>query len=95
MTPQMWEDRIKVWYADHKGMTRDEAELEYLKIAQDLDMYGVNYFPIKVNNSFLFYSFGLNHSYENIVLLGYRIVSLVHKFFNFQTHFLRFDFLNI
>lgn len=27
---------------------RDEAEMEYLKIAQDLDMYGVNYFPISV-----------------------------------------------
>ena len=27
-------------------MSRDEAEMEYLKIAQDLDMYGVNYFPI-------------------------------------------------
>ena len=24
--------------------TRDEAEMEYLKIAQDLDMCGVNYF---------------------------------------------------
>lgn len=23
--------------------------MEYLKIVQDLDMYGVNYFPIKVN----------------------------------------------
>ncbi|CAB4070018.1 NF2 [Lepeophtheirus salmonis] len=46
MTPQMWEDRIKVWYADHKGMSRDEAEMEYLKIAQDLDMCGVNYFEI-------------------------------------------------
>lgn len=46
MTPEMWEDRIKIWYADHKGMSRDEAEMEYLKIAQDLDMYGVNYFPI-------------------------------------------------
>ncbi|XP_015909486.1 merlin [Parasteatoda tepidariorum] len=46
MTPEMWEERIKIWYEDHKGMTRDEAELEYLKIAQDLDMYGVNYFPI-------------------------------------------------
>ena len=46
MTPEMWEERIKVWYADHKGMSRDEAEMEYLKIAQDLDMYGVNYFPI-------------------------------------------------
>ena len=46
MTREMWEDRIKVWYADHKGMARDEAEMEYLKIAQDLDMYGVNYFQI-------------------------------------------------
>ncbi|KAI8441908.1 hypothetical protein MSG28_005584 [Choristoneura fumiferana] len=46
MTPEMWEDRIKIWYADHKGMSRDEAEMEYLKIAQDLDMYGVNYFSI-------------------------------------------------
>lgn len=46
MTLQMWEERIRVWYADHRGMSRDEAEMEYLKIAQDLDMYGVNYFPI-------------------------------------------------
>ncbi|XP_045466070.1 merlin [Harmonia axyridis] len=46
MTSAMWEDKIKVWYADHRGMSRDEAEMEYLKIAQDLDMYGVNYFPI-------------------------------------------------
>lgn len=22
MTLEMWEERIKVWYADHKGMTR-------------------------------------------------------------------------
>lgn len=49
MTPQMWEDRIKTWYDDHKGMSRDEAEMEYLKIAQDFDMYGVNYFPITVS----------------------------------------------
>ena len=28
------------------GMSTDEAEMEYLKIAQDLDMYGVNYFQI-------------------------------------------------
>jgi hypothetical protein len=28
--------------------SRDEAEMEYLKIAQDLEMYGVNYFQIKV-----------------------------------------------
>lgn len=28
----------------------DEAEMEYLKIAQDLEMYGVNYFQIKVSD---------------------------------------------
>lgn len=50
MTPQMWEERIKTWYMDHEPMTRDEVEMEYLKIAQDLDMYGVNYFPITNKN---------------------------------------------
>lgn len=53
MTPEMWEDRIKQWYADHKTMSRDEAEMEYLKVAQELDVYGVNYFPISVNIFFL------------------------------------------
>jgi hypothetical protein len=28
-------------------VTREEAMMEYLKIAQDLEMYGVNYFEIK------------------------------------------------
>lgn len=56
MTPQMWEERIKTWYDDHKGMSRDEAEMEYLRIAQDFDMYGVNYFPITVS------VFGCRHS---------------------------------
>lgn len=27
--------------------TREDAMLEYLKIAQDLEMYGINYFEIK------------------------------------------------
>ncbi|KAK2714704.1 hypothetical protein QYM36_009060 [Artemia franciscana] len=47
MTSEMWEERIRTWYADHIGMSRDEAEMEYLKIVQDLDMFGVNYFPIR------------------------------------------------
>ncbi|XP_052801439.1 merlin-like [Mya arenaria] len=47
MTPEMWEERIKTWYADQRGMSRSEAEMEYLKIAQDLEMYGINYFQIK------------------------------------------------
>uniref|UniRef100_A0A674JU94 FERM domain-containing protein n=1 Tax=Terrapene triunguis TaxID=2587831 RepID=A0A674JU94_9SAUR len=28
-------------------LSRDEAKMNYLKIAQDLEMYGVNYFPIQ------------------------------------------------
>ncbi|XP_031558263.1 merlin-like isoform X2 [Actinia tenebrosa] len=47
MTPDMWEERITSWYGEHKGLTRDEAEVEYLKLAQDLEMYGVRYFEIK------------------------------------------------
>ncbi|KAJ8972854.1 hypothetical protein NQ317_010278 [Molorchus minor] len=32
MTLEMWEERIRVWYADHRGMSKwDEAEMEYLK----------------------------------------------------------------
>jgi hypothetical protein len=37
-----WESRVMGWWADHRGMNREAAMLEYLKIAQDLDMYGVN-----------------------------------------------------
>ncbi|XP_044304938.1 merlin isoform X4 [Varanus komodoensis] len=47
MTPEMWEERITAWYGQHRGRTSDEAEMEYLKIAQDLEMYGVNYFAIR------------------------------------------------
>lgn len=38
-------------YRDHKGMGREEAQMEYLKIVQDLDMYGINYFQIKVSQT--------------------------------------------
>lgn len=41
---------------DHEPMTRDEVEMEYLKIAQDLDMYGVNYFPITVSGIWVLYA---------------------------------------
>ncbi|KAJ7993690.1 hypothetical protein DPEC_G00257290 [Dallia pectoralis] len=47
MTPGMWEERITACYAEHRGRTREDAEMEYLKIAQDLEMYGINYFPIR------------------------------------------------
>lgn len=47
LSKDQWEDRIKTWYGEHKGMIREDAMIEYLKIAQDLEMYAVNYFEIK------------------------------------------------
>uniref|UniRef100_A0A4D5R907 Moesin/ezrin/radixin homolog 1 n=1 Tax=Scolopendra viridis TaxID=118503 RepID=A0A4D5R907_SCOVI len=47
MSKAEWEERIATWYAEHRGMLREDAMMEYLKIAQDLEMYGVNYFEIK------------------------------------------------
>lgn len=47
MSKEQWEERIMSWWGEHKDMTRADAIMEYLKIAQDLEMYGVNYFEIK------------------------------------------------
>lgn len=42
MSSDEWEKRIMTWWADHKGTSREQAMTEYLKLAQDLEMYGVN-----------------------------------------------------
>uniref|UniRef100_A0A8C2I111 Ezrin b n=1 Tax=Cyprinus carpio TaxID=7962 RepID=A0A8C2I111_CYPCA len=47
LSRDQWEERIQVWHEEHHGMLKEDAMLEYLKIAQDLEMYGVNYFDIK------------------------------------------------
>ncbi|KAK6728113.1 hypothetical protein RB195_005642 [Necator americanus] len=47
MSSDDWEKRIMTWWADHRGTSREQAMLEYLKLAQDLEMYGVNYFEIR------------------------------------------------
>ncbi|XP_037078818.1 moesin/ezrin/radixin homolog 1-like isoform X3 [Pollicipes pollicipes] len=47
LTREEWEDRITNWYKEHRGMLREDAMMEYLKLGQDLEMYGVNYFDIK------------------------------------------------
>uniref|UniRef100_A0A8C5EZT3 FERM domain-containing protein n=1 Tax=Gouania willdenowi TaxID=441366 RepID=A0A8C5EZT3_GOUWI len=47
LNKEQWEERIQVWHEEHKSMMREESIMEYLKIAQDLEMYGVNYFSIK------------------------------------------------
>ncbi|XP_028251768.1 ezrin a [Parambassis ranga] len=47
LSKEQWEERIQVWHEEHGSMFKEEGIVEYLKIAQDLEMYGVNYFDIK------------------------------------------------
>ena len=46
MNSEEWQERISTWHQEHASMPREEAIMEYLKIAQDLEMYGVSYFDI-------------------------------------------------
>ncbi len=41
-----WLDKIATFHRQHRGMTREDAMMEYLKVAQDLDMYGITYFSV-------------------------------------------------
>ncbi|KAF7251428.1 hypothetical protein EG68_09385 [Paragonimus skrjabini miyazakii] len=46
---QTWEqleESVVRWYNEHRSMLRSDVMLEYLHIAQDLEMYGVSYFKI-------------------------------------------------
>ncbi|KAH0814683.1 hypothetical protein GEV33_008108 [Tenebrio molitor] len=47
MSKEEWEQSIMTWWKEHRGMLREDTMMEYLKIAQDLEMYGVNYFEIR------------------------------------------------
>ncbi|MFH4981461.1 hypothetical protein AB6A40_008170 [Gnathostoma spinigerum] len=42
----MWEERIRRWWMNNSGQSREDAEMEYLRLAQDLEMYGIQYYPI-------------------------------------------------
>lgn len=46
MTSDMWKDKIKSWWMNINHLTVEEAEMEYLRVAQDLSMYGIQYYPI-------------------------------------------------
>ncbi|CAF0832270.1 unnamed protein product [Adineta ricciae] len=46
LTKNDWFDRIIALWRTHALMTRDEAEMAYLKHAQDLDMFGLSFFEI-------------------------------------------------
>ena len=46
LSMEEWERKISAFHQQHRGTSRDEAMLEYLKIAQDLEMFGVTYYPV-------------------------------------------------
>jgi len=46
LTREEWEAKISLFHAKHRGMSRAEAMTEYLKIAEDLETYGINYYDI-------------------------------------------------
>ncbi|XP_008296498.1 ezrin a [Stegastes partitus] len=47
LSKEQWEERIQRWHEEHRSLLPEDAMMEYLKIAQDLEMYGVNFFEIK------------------------------------------------
>ena len=47
MSKEDWEKRVITLWGGHTDLMREEAMMKYLAMAQDLDMYGVNYFDIK------------------------------------------------
>lgn len=70
VSDEQWEEKIVKFYIAHEDMSKEEAIVEYLKIAQDLEMFGVNYFKIKNNKDTDLWlgvdAFGLNiYEFDN------------------------------
>uniref|UniRef100_A0A8D0AGS0 Moesin a n=1 Tax=Sander lucioperca TaxID=283035 RepID=A0A8D0AGS0_SANLU len=47
LNKEQWEERIQVWHEEHKKNLLHSYPKILTEIAQDLEMYGVNYFSIK------------------------------------------------
>jgi len=57
LTREEWEGKISMFHAKLQAMTKEEAMLEYMKVSQDLEQYGVAFFEVMNRN-------------KNIVFLG-------------------------
>ncbi|ESN98464.1 hypothetical protein HELRODRAFT_84614, partial [Helobdella robusta] len=51
LSREQWKEITLTWYKQHKSMIREDAMLEYLKVAQDLEMYGVASFDVTNKNN--------------------------------------------
>jgi len=47
LSREEWEEKVSIFHGKHKGMSKEEGMLEYLKVAQDLETYGISYFEVK------------------------------------------------
>ncbi|CAF2879510.1 unnamed protein product [Rotaria sp. Silwood2] len=71
LSNEEWVKRVVNWWTEHKGLTNEEAMLEYLKTAQDLEMYGVTYFDIQNRKG--------THLYLGVDALGLNIYDTQDK----------------
>jgi len=46
LTSDEWEAKVSTFHKNHSGVTKEEAMMEYLKLAQDLEMFGITYYPV-------------------------------------------------
>jgi merlin protein len=46
LSDEMWEERLRKWWTNNNGLSVEDAEMEFLRVAQDLDMYGIQYYHI-------------------------------------------------
>ena len=51
MSKEQWEERIQTWHAEHGSMAREDAMIEYLKIAQvkNLSQTVTDLLPVVIN----------------------------------------------
>lgn len=85
MSPIAWGDSLKDWHKDHEGLTPIEAQIEYLKIAQYLGMYGVSYFKAKNGGEMVWIGIhpkGINIYQETLLfpktILKWVFIKMVH-----------------
>ena len=45
LQPQSTSLQVSAFHKQHRGQNAEEAMLEYLKISQDLEMFGIDYYP--------------------------------------------------
>jgi len=47
LSREEWEEKVSIFHAKHKNMSKEDAMMEYLKVTQDLETYGITYYEVK------------------------------------------------